>query len=145
MPVQREQLAHHGAHLWVVVDEQDVELLAHPSRRRRVGWPRRLGRDEAERDRRAAILDAVDRQLAAVAADDAVGDAQAEAGAGEPLRREERLHRPLLHARRHAAAGVHHGAKDGSVLRPGGDRDLAAVRQRLDRVEDEVHENLPQR
>ena len=145
MAAHRQQFADHRAHLRVVVDEQDAQLLAQRGRWRRVGRLRRVGRDETEGDRGASVLDAIDRELAAVAPDDAVGHAQAEARAGEALGREEGLHRALLDTGRHAGAGVHHGTEDRLVFRPGGDRDLSAVGQRLDRVEDEVHEDFAQR
>ena len=99
-----------------------------PGRRGGTSFPRHAG----HRDRRL------------VAADDAVGDGQAEPGALDRLRGEERIEAAGLHLLVHAVPGV--GAR--SITRPastrGRERERAPARHRVDRVEHEVGEHLAQ-
>src|SRR5262249_18893965 len=87
---------------------------------------------------------ALDLDRPAVARHDAPRDGQAQARAARTFGREERLEHASTHVLDHADARIAHG--DDRPLRFGGQPHGAApaVRHRIDRVRDEIRENLAQ-
>ena len=138
----REQLAH----LRRVLDHEDP---LRPDRRGRgrddARGRRRDRRREADGDGGPAPERALDREVTRVPLDHAVAHAEAEPRALDALGREERLARAVSHLVGHPDARVRDRERDHASLAPGGERDAAAFRKRVDGVEHEVHDRLAER
>src|SRR5207253_1300487 len=98
-----------------------------------------------DEERGALARPAVDRDLAAVLLEDAVGDRQAETGPGPDLfRREERVEDALLELGRDPGPRVREGDPDQLVVAARGDPDRLALRigERVSGVCEQVDEDL---
>src|SRR5205807_739526 len=91
------------------------------------------------------VLGTVEGDRAAVAFDDCLDNGQTEAAARDVCRRaaaEETVEELLLFALRDPAAGVAHRRESGAVAFADRNSDVSAGRRELDRIRDEVVEDL---
>src|SRR5438445_586684 len=135
----------HGAHLALVVDDEDPPLAARladrPGHRLHHDLARRR---ELDGERRALAELALHVELGVVAGHDAVDDAEAEAGASLPLGGEERIEDALAHVFRHADARIADAAQDVIAVDGRAERHATALGHGVERVEHDVGERLAQ-
>ncbi|MEI9893179.1 MAG: hypothetical protein WDN28_04525 [Chthoniobacter sp.] len=91
-----------------------------------------------------ASTPAYDVHAASVARHNAQNDRETESGSTLPFGGEERLHAPFDGAFIHARPGVGNAQQSGVALVPGLNANLAAVGQRIDRIENQIGEQFAQ-
>ena len=145
MPLALEDVDQHLPHRGFVLRHEDARAPAR-ARRRRLGRRQgQLGPDRQAHGEAAPLAGpAPDLDLPAVTRHDAVRDRQAEAGPVLRLRREEGLEAALPDRLAHAGARVLDDAHDAIALGPRRERQGPALRHRVERVEEQVQEGLPQ-
>ncbi len=142
MALGEQHVGQHLAHVRLVVHHQDAAVALAVVGGGRARCLHRRGRGHPEDHRRPAPLAAVQGDVAAVAAHEAVGDGETEPEPAHALRGEERLEGTPAHVLRHAGPGVGDRDHRPARLAPGADGDAAAPRHGVHRVQDQVGDHL---